>query len=171
MWVKETHFNWDTQTHITSKLWRSVTPIWLISMKFSLFCNALLGGEILMLYNSLMGGCREESQTLLKSTLLEGQETKGKVEHSSFQLNIRKKRFLPQGRSDTGMGTQRSWGITTFGDIENSVGQGPEHPDWTGRRAGLADLWKFLPTSSFCQDFTKVCVFPFTTGVFSWISI
>lgn len=60
-----------------------------------------------MLYNSLMGGCREESQTLLKSTLLEGQETKGKVEHSSFQLNIRKKRFLPQGRSDTGMGTQR----------------------------------------------------------------
>lgn len=44
-----------------------------------------------------MGGCREESQTLLKSTLLEGQETKGKVEQSSFQLNIRKKDFYHKG--------------------------------------------------------------------------
>jgi len=46
--AKETHFHQDTHTHVTAKLRKSATPIWLISMEFSLFRNALLG-EVLML--------------------------------------------------------------------------------------------------------------------------
>lgn len=114
-----------------------------------------------------MGGCREESQTLLKSALLEGQETKGKMEHRNFQLNVRKKDFHHKGAQTLEQGSREAEMSPPL-EILKSQWADPEHPDLTGRRAGLADPWRPLPTSVFCQDFTKVCVLSFTTGVFSW---
>lgn len=112
-----------------------------------------------------MGGCGEENQTLPKKHITRRTRDIGQTGRQELSTQCRKKRFSPQGHSNTGTGTQRGRGVSIFGDTEISVIQDPEHLNRTGRMPGL-ELWRPFQLLFFAKT-SKVCIFPFTTGVFS----
>ena len=134
-------------------------------------CSVRRGLNAVYNYNSLMGGCRAESQTLLKCTRLEGQERKHRMEHSSLQLSVRKSDFHHKSVQPLPQGPREAEVSPPLQILKTQWAKVPSMLIWLQGGLDYMTSGKPPPTSGFCWDSIKVCMFPFTTGVFFWISI